>query len=68
MEPEDPRRAYLRRTFARLSYEKRQFLREVMDFLDERDLDRVLSLLRPLLTDVLYNEDNGRQLDRRGDN
>ena len=60
---EDERRAYLRRTRVRLLYERRNFLKELIDFLDERDLDRADALLRPLMDDLFYNESN--RYDRR---
>jgi hypothetical protein len=63
---EDARKAYLRRTRVRLLYERRSFIKEFIDFLDERDLDRADALLRPLMDDLFYNA-AGRRYDRRGE-
>lgn len=65
-EPEDPIRAHLRRTFVRMGYDRKQWLTEFINHLDQRDIDRVFAALNPLIQDVVFYDGNGRHLDRRG--
>jgi len=64
-EGENPIRRHLRASYVRMGYDRRQWLKEFVDFISPRDVDRVFQMLTPLIQDVCFYDANGNHLDRR---